>query len=56
MEIREKVTEKRKARRIWQKTRNSADKTILNRLTHNLAATIREYKQESISKSKRAYG
>ncbi|KMQ84691.1 rna-directed dna polymerase from mobile element jockey-like protein [Lasius niger] len=50
MEIREKVAEKRKARRIWQKTRNPADKTILNRLTHNLAATIREYKQESISK------
>ena len=48
IEIREKVAEKRKARKKWQTSRYPADKTVWNRLTHELTLAIKEHKQESI--------
>jgi hypothetical protein len=49
LQIKELVHEKRRARRRWQNTRNSQDRTYLNRLTHNLQAAIRQIKNETIN-------
>lgn len=51
MEIRERVAKKRRARKKWQRTRYPADKTVLNRLMHELTEAIKKYKQDSISGS-----
>lgn len=48
-EIRELITEKRKARRRWQQTRDPQDKTMLNNLTQQLSREIKELKNETIS-------
>jgi hypothetical protein len=48
-EIRELVTEKRKARRKWQQTRAPEDKTRLNNLTQQLTREIQTIKNESIN-------
>lgn len=48
-EIRERVAEKRRARKKCQNTRYLTDKALLNRLTHELTAAIKKYKQDSIS-------
>jgi hypothetical protein len=41
------VLEKRRARRIWQSTRNPKDKRYLNRLTHKLHLTIQGFNNET---------
>jgi hypothetical protein len=47
LRIKELVQEKRRARRVWQYTRDPSDKRQLNRLTHRLHATIHDYKNET---------
>ena len=47
LRIKEMVLEKRRARRIWQTTRNPNDKRYLNRLTHKLHATIQDFNNET---------
>lgn len=42
LHIRQLVTEKRRARGKWHRTRNPRDKTILNRLTHRLHNALSE--------------
>lgn len=49
LEIRELVLEKRKARRIWQKSRAPQDKTAFNFLTNRLKNLIKENKNETIN-------
>jgi hypothetical protein len=47
LRIKELVQEKRRARRVWQYTRDPSDKRQLNRLAHTLRATIHDYKNET---------
>lgn len=47
VEIREKIKERRKARRTWHLTRNPADKTAFNRISNNVNMLIKSFKQES---------
>lgn len=46
-EIRRLVIQKCKACRIWHRSRLPEDKTILNKLTHNLTRKISEFKNQS---------
>lgn len=48
-EIKEMVVEKRKARRIWQQTRNPVDKNKLNNLTQRLRRAIQQIKNETFT-------
>jgi hypothetical protein len=41
LHIRQLIAEKRRARRIWQRTRNNSDQHTYNRLCRQLKATIR---------------
>jgi hypothetical protein len=50
MEIRELVAEKRKARRRWQNHRSQQNKTMLNHLSNKLTHTIKEVKNETITR------
>ena len=45
--IRHLITEKRRARSKWQKTRNPRDKTTLNRLTHRLTNALKADRNDS---------
>jgi hypothetical protein len=45
--IRHLITEKRRVRSKWQRTRNPRDKTTLNRLTHRLTNALKEDRNES---------
>lgn len=45
-EMRVKVVKKRKARKRWQETKYPSNKIILNRITHELIAAIKNYKQK----------
>jgi hypothetical protein len=47
LHIRQLISEKRRARRIWQRTRNPSDKTNLNRLNHNLTRALQKAKNEN---------
>jgi hypothetical protein len=49
LRIKEMVQEKRRARRIWQHTRNPNDKRYLNRLTHKLHTTIQTFKNDTFA-------
>lgn len=49
LHIKELVQEKRRARRIWQLTRNVQDKTKLNRLTHRLHQALVESRNSSFN-------
>lgn len=49
-EIRDLIQEKRKARKIWQRTRIKENKNKLNRLTQQLQREISKIKNESINK------
>jgi non-homologous end joining protein Ku len=44
LEIQKLIEQKRKARRTWQKTRSTENKTILNNLTQQLTREIRKIK------------
>lgn len=46
--IKEKIAFKRRMRRRWQQTRAPADKTKLNKITQELKALLKEYKNNSI--------
>jgi hypothetical protein len=48
-EIRELITEKRRARKCWQETRIPADKTRLNNLSLQIKRDIQEGLNESIN-------
>ncbi len=48
-EIRETFKEKRKARKMWQKSRSASDKNILNNLSQRLRCEIAELKQNSFN-------
>jgi hypothetical protein len=48
--IKELVLEKRRARRIWQRTRQPDDKRLLNNLTHKLQATIRTFHNHTFTR------
>ena len=47
-EIREMLSEKRKARRKWQHSRSPENKNILNRISQRLKRTIQELKNETV--------
>jgi hypothetical protein len=47
-EIRIKISEKRRLRRIWQNSRNPIDKTILNRATKELKEIIQQNKNDTL--------
>ena len=47
-EIRDQMTEKRKARRRWHQTRNPKDKNELNNLAQQLKREIKELKSDTI--------
>ena len=47
LHIRHLITEKRRARSRWQRTRNLRDKTVLNRLTHELTNALKEVRNET---------
>lgn len=49
-EIRELIKERRRARRIWQQTRDPQNKTRLNNLNQKLRREIRELREETFSK------
>lgn len=49
LEIRELVSEKRKARAVWQRNRDPDSKKKLNKLCNELKAKIKEVKNETIS-------
>jgi hypothetical protein len=48
-EIRDVITEKRKARRRWHQSRHPQDKTVLNNLAQQLKREIKEQKNDSSS-------
>lgn len=48
LEVRELVTEKRRARRRWQENRNPANKTIFNNLCKKLHSKIQEVRTNSL--------
>jgi hypothetical protein len=50
LEIRTLIEQKRKARRTWQKTRPTENKTILNNLMQQLTREIRKIKNEFVNK------
>ena len=50
LEVRELVREKRKARKIWQRTRSPENRKVLNFLCNKLKQLIKEIKNETISK------
>lgn len=47
-EIRDMIRDKRKARRMWQQSRNPKDKTNLNNLTQRIRREIKELKNKSL--------
>jgi hypothetical protein len=50
LEIRKVIEQKRKARRTWQKTKSTENKTILNNLMQQLTREIRKIKNKSVYK------
>lgn len=49
-EVKELISTKRKARKVWQRCRTPENKTILNTLCNKLKALIKEVKNESIGR------
>ena len=49
-DIIELIKNRRRARRIWHRTRSPADKTIFNRLSNNVNRRIKDYKQNCFEK------
>ena len=47
LQIRHPLTQKRRARSRWHRTRNPQDKTILNRLTHRLTNALNRNRNET---------
>jgi len=48
LDKRDKIRQKRKLRRIWQRTRHPEDKNKLNRATDELKRTLREDKDNRL--------
>ncbi|KAL4721341.1 hypothetical protein ACJJTC_018409, partial [Scirpophaga incertulas] len=48
MEIRDKIAEKRRLRRIWQQSRRSSDKTMLNKAIKDLRAALESHKNVNL--------
>lgn len=47
-EIIDQIKERRKARRIWHRTRNPADKTTFNQVSNHVNQLIKNYKQDCV--------
>lgn len=50
LEIRDMIKQRRKARRVWQRSRNAADKRTFNRVSNQTSQKIKEYNQNCFGK------